>query len=159
MNKKVEEKCQELLIVTRKEGISKSALATLISKNPLKPKPKSKKDLTDKAERKFFAKGKNKKDLCDKGEDNMSRQNMVEEKLERLNEETSKVVADIQEYYRREMEKLKEDSTREILSATTDEEKERIIKRFQQKETQIKAKEINERLNVGREVLKIIMNI
>ena len=159
MNKKVEEKCQELLIVTRKEGISKSALATLISKNALKPKPKSKKDLTDKAERKFFAKGKNKKDLCDKGEDNMSRQNMVEEKLERLNEETSKVVADIQEYYRREMEKLKEDSTREILSATTDEEKERIIKRFQQKEIQIKGKEINERLNVGREVLKIIMNI
>ena len=155
MYKKVEEKCQELLIVARKEGISKSALVSLISKNPLKPK----KDLTDKAERKFFAKGKNKKDLCDKGEDNMSRQNMVEEKLERLNEETSKVVADIQEYYRREMEKLKEDSTREILSATTDEEKERIIKRYQQKETQIKAKEINERLNVGREVLKIIMNI
>lgn len=151
MYKKVEEKCQELLIVARKEGISKSALVSLISKNPLKPK--------DKAERKFFAKWKNKKDLCDKGEDNMSRQNMVEEKLERLNEETSKVVADIQEYYRREMEKLKEDSTREILSATTDEEKERIIKRFQQKETQIKAKEINERLNVGREVLKIIMNI
>ena len=149
MNKKVEEKCQELLIEARKEGISKSALALLISKNLFKSKSK-KAGLT---------KWKNKKVLKRNEEENNMSKRMIEEKIERLNEEAMKVVEDIQDYYAKEMERLKESSTKEILSAKTGEEKKQIIENFQQKENQLRAKEISERNNVGREVLKIIMNI
>ncbi len=155
MNKKVEEKCQELLNEARKEGISKSALSLLVSKNLLKPKSKK----TDKPERKVSTKGKNKKDLkYNKEEDNMSGR-MIEEKIEKLNEEAMKVVADIQDYYNEEMKKLKETITKEILSAKTEEEKKQIIERFQHEESRIKAKEISERQNVGNKVMQIIMTI
>lgn len=153
--KKLEEMCQELLSEARKEGMSKSALAVLISKNLLKSK--SKKGLTDETERNFFAKGKNKKDLKhNKEEDNMSKNGMLD-KIESLNRETMELVADIQDYYSQEIKKLEAASSKKILSATTEEEKKQTIEEYHQKVNQIKAKEISERQNVGREVMKIIM--